>query len=82
MRTRKDGILEYIIGKHDEILEFLKLVEPYVIMKKSQVKLIKQILLTKKEVESQKDFTALIKLVDVFRELNYSKKRKVRALTP
>ena len=32
--------------------------------------------------QSKKDFEVLINLVDEFRELNYSKKRKVRTLTP
>ena len=36
MRIRKDGILEYIIGKQENITKFINLVEPYVIMKKLQ----------------------------------------------
>ena len=82
IRTRKDGILEYIIGQKSNILEFLKIVEPYVIMKKSQVELIKEIIVAKEKTATKKDFEALMKLVDLFRELNYSKKRKVRTLTP
>ena len=42
MRIRKDGILEYIIGRQENIVEFLKLVEPYVVMKKLQVGLLKK----------------------------------------
>lgn len=82
MRIRKDGILEYIIGKQENIIKFLNLVEPYVVMKKLQVALLKKIIVIKSKVESKKDFQALAKLIDTFRELNYSKKRKVRTLTP
>ena len=45
MRERKDGILEYTIGREASIREFLNLVEPYVIMKKDQVHLMFQILI-------------------------------------
>ncbi len=34
------------------------------------------------ESENQEDFNALAQLIDSFRELNYSKKRKIRKLTP
>ena len=82
LRTRKDGILEYIIGRQKKIEQFLKIVEPYVILKKPQVTLLKKILSLKKKVKVKKDFNKLAKLVDAFRKLNYSKKRKVRTLTP
>ena len=82
IRTRKDGILEYTINKIDNILEFLLIVEPFVILKRKQVALMKKILEQKKSIEQQSDFEALLKLVDSFRELNYSKKRKIRTLTP
>ena len=82
MRIRKDGILEYIIGKHDDIIQFIKLVEPYVVLKKRQIELLKKILIAKKNIRNKKDFKSLAKLIDAFRELNYSKKRKIRTLTP
>src|SRR3989344_2528191 len=82
IRERKDGITEYIIGKLDEITEFLKVIEPYVLLKKKQVQLMKKIIEAKKKVNNKKDFVVLINLVDKFRILNYSKKRKVRVLTP
>ena len=82
IRERNDGILEYTINKMDNIREFLSLVEPFVILKRKQIVLMKKILELKKKVENQKDFKALMKLIDTFRELNYSKKRKVRTLTP
>ncbi len=82
MRVRKDGILEYIIGRQENIIQFVKLVEPYVVMKKLQLKLLKKIIILKNKVQNKKDFQALAKLIDTFRELNYSKNRKVRILTP
>ena len=82
IRTRKDGILEYTINKIDNILEFLSIIEPFVILKRKQVVLMKQILQQKRKIEKESDFEALLKMVDSFRELNYSKKRKIRTLTP
>jgi len=82
LRERKDGILEYIISRTGNILGFLNLIEPYLILKKSQSVLAKEIIKAKSEVKNKEDFAALMKKVDSFRELNYSKKRKMRKLTP
>ncbi len=82
MRVRKDGILEYIIGKQENIATFIKLVKPYVVMKKLQIDLISKIIVQKSKVKNKEDFEFVMKLVDTFRELNYSKTRKVRTLTP
>ena len=82
LRIRKDGILEYIIGTQEGIKKFIEWVEPYSIMKKPQLDTLKRIIVLKGKVKNQKDFNALAKLINTFRELNYSKKRKVRTLTP
>ena len=82
MRERKDGILEYTINRVDDIEALLTIVEPYSIMKREQIKLMRAILKQKRSIESQNDFAHLLVLVDQFRELNYSKKRKKRMLTP
>ena len=82
LRERKDGILEYIINRKESIHRFLHMTEPYVILKKEQMKLMKKILTAKEKVAHKKDFEKLMELVDRFRELNYSKKRKKRTLTP
>ena len=74
--------MEYIISKKDAIREFLIAVEPYVILKNRQVKLMMNILDLKDQVKNKNDFNVLAKLIDSFRELNYSKKRKFRTLTP
>ena len=82
LRERKDGILEYVIGRVEAIKGLLAAVKPYVILKSGQVDLMLQILDRKEKVNSKKDFIALAKLIDRFRELNYSKKRKIHTLTP
>ncbi|KKQ21550.1 MAG: Homing endonuclease [Parcubacteria group bacterium GW2011_GWB1_43_8b] len=82
LRVRKDGILEYIIGKTDAIRKFLQIVKPFVILKKEQVNLMIKILDIKENIKNKNDFIKLAKLIDDFRELNYSKKRKKRILTP
>ena len=82
LRVRKDRILEYIIGRTDELREFLRIVKPFVILKKEQVTLMIEILDKKGKVKNKKDFRKLTDLIDRFRNLNYSKKRKKRILTP
>ncbi len=82
MRERKDGILEYAIHKAGDIREFLSWVRPYVILKKKQVALMEIILKQKARVSSASDFRRLMKLIQQFQVLNYSKNRKTRTLTP
>ena len=82
IRERNDGMLEYVVNKQDAIFEFLKIIKPFVILKKKQVLLMFKILDKKKSVKSQEEFNELAKLIDNFRELNYSKKRKKHKLTP
>ena len=82
LRRRKDGISEYIIGRMDQLKEFLEIVKPFVILKKKQVELMLLILNQKDKIENEHDFEVLLKLVDTFREFNYSKKRLIRTLTP
>ena len=82
LRRRNDGILEYIIGRQEAIIEFLKMIKPYVIRKEKQVALMTEIIGKKKSVKNQTDFNELAQLIDQFRELNYSKKRKRHKLTP
>ena len=82
LRERKDGILEYTINKRDAILAFLEMVKPYVVMKLRQTRLMLRILKKKPKVKSRKDFKDLMNLIEKFRNLNYSKKRKRHILTP
>ena len=82
IRERKDGILEYVINRKDNILFFLKLLKPYLILKRRQADLMIKILGKKEKVKDYNDFQQLMDLIDEFRNLNYSKKRKKHKLTP
>ena len=82
LRERKDGILEYSINKTDNLKFFLKSIKPFLILKKKQAELMLRVLAKKEKVKNFEDFKELAQLVDNFRKLNYSKKRKVRTLTP
>ena len=82
LRERKDGILEYSINRIDNLKLFLESIKPFLILKKKQADLMLKILAKKEKVKNQEDFKKLAQLVDTFRELNYSKKRKIRTLTP
>ena len=82
MRERNDGILEYTIGREEAIHTFLRFVSPYLILKQQQAALMLQILERKAKVKNKNDFSELMKIIDRFRELNYSKKRKRHTLTP
>lgn len=82
MRERKDGILEYTIGRKEAIEAFLKEISPYLILKKNQADLMREILKKKALVKNESDFESLMKLIQSFEELNYSRKRKKCRLTP
>ena len=82
LRIRKDGILEYIIGRSDSLRKFLEMVKPFVILQQEQVLLMQEILDKKEQIRDRKDFLAVAELIDHFRDINYSKKRKKRTLTP
>ena len=82
LRERKDGILEYSINKTNDLKLFLESIAPFLVLKKDQAKLMLKILAKKEKVKNLRDFKQLAQLVDGFRELNYSKKRKVRTITP
>lgn len=74
--------MEYIISRQEELKSFVGLVKPYLVLKQRQAILLEKILQAKQTVKTEKDFTELLQLIYSFRELNYSKKRKIRRLTP
>ena len=78
LRFRKDGILEYTISKQEEITEFLLHIKNYLVMKKPQAELVLEVMKLRQEIQTQKDFNVLMNKIDRFRELNYSKERKIR----
>ena len=82
LRRRKDGILEYTIGRQEQILELVAKVKPYLILKREQANLIERILKLKVSVKNEVDFSRLMELVNRFADLNYSKRRIKHKLTP
>lgn len=82
MRIRKDGILEYTINKANAIRKLLKMVIPFLVLKKKQAELMLKILDRKESINSKSDFVMIVAMIDKFRRLNYSKKRKRYTLTP
>ena len=75
IRHRKTGMSDYTIVDSKEVKKILKLLQPYVKLKKRQVDLGLQIL--ERLEESNSDFMEICRLVDKFKELNYSKKRTI-----
>ena len=78
IRLRNDGILEYTISRQEEITDFLLGIKDYLGMKKPQAELVLEVMKLRQGIKTQKDFNVLMNKVDRFRELNYSKKRKIR----
>jgi hypothetical protein len=76
IRYRKTGISDYTIVDTKEVKKLLLLLKPYVILKKEQINLGLEIFDKLENKKSDKDFLEICKLVDKFKELNYSKKRK------
>ena len=77
IRHRKTGISDYTIVEPREVRRILQLVQPYVRLKKEQIRLGLQILDRFPLVGDAEQLIALCRLVDGFRDLNYSKKRTV-----
>ena len=80
MRKRNDGVMEITVGRMAELLQLIEIVKPYTRLKRKQLELLEKILDAKEAVEDRKSFAKLLKLIDGYRNLNYSKKRNV--LTP
>ena len=76
LRKRNDGISELIIGDEKSQLAIIQSVLPFSKLKQKQLELMKEILEKKKKVKSAKDFLKLCYLIDRYKKLNYSKKRK------
>ena len=82
LRRRKDGILEYTIGRKEEILALVEAIKPYLLLKRRQADLLEKILILKSSVKNAKDFSKVMDLINQFGEINYSKKRIKHKLTP
>ena len=75
IRHRKTGISDYTIVETKEVKRILLLLQPYVKLKSKQVNLGLEIISKIDNKKSDEDFLEICKLVDKFKELNYSKKR-------
>ena len=76
IRSRNDEMVEYTIVGKDYVVEILRTIYPYLRLKKKHAKLAFKINRQWPEKFNQKNLLAIGKLVDQFKELNYSKKRK------
>ncbi len=77
VRLRNDGIAELTIGSMKAMRNLIRQIEPYLILKKQQARLLVQVLEHKEQVKSRDDFMNLVRLIDQFKGLNYSKKRSI-----
>ncbi len=75
LRKRNDGIVEFIIGDAKSIKELIKNLLPYLKLKRKQARLMLEILEIKSKIKNAMDFLKLAKKIDVFEQINYSKKR-------
>ena len=88
IRHRKTGISDYVIVEPKEVKRILTLLKPYVRLKIRHVELGLDIINKLENKKSDKDFLEICKLFDKFKDLNYSKKRKItyeivsKSLTP
>lgn len=88
IRHRKTGMSDYVIVEPKEVKKLLTLLHPYVKLKRKHVELGLEILNKLENKKSNKDFLDICKLVDKFKDLNYSKKRTItyevvsKSLTP
>jgi LAGLIDADG endonuclease len=77
IRRRKTGISDYTIVEPREVRRILELLQPYVRLKQEHVRLSLEILGRLPVGDDATEFVSLCRLVDRFRDLNYSKKRTV-----
>ncbi len=77
IRDRKTGISDYTIVESKEVKKILTLLKPYVKLKQRHIVLGLEIIDKLENKKSDKDFLEICKLVDEFKKINYSKKRKI-----
>ncbi len=77
IRHRKTGISDYVIVESKEVKQLLTSIQPYVRLKKEHVELGLEIIDKLENKKSNEDFLEICKLVDKFKDLNYSKKRTI-----
>ena len=77
IRHREREMSDYSIVNPKEVEKLLRLLQPYVVVKRKQLELGLKILQKLKTCKSAKRFLEICKLVDKFSKLNYSKKRTI-----
>jgi intein-encoded DNA endonuclease-like protein len=77
IRHRKTGISDYTIVEPGEVRKILQMLKPYVRLKSEHVKLGIKILDLLNQVTGADDFLDVCRMVDCFKNLNYSKKRRM-----
>ena len=77
IRHRKTGISDYTIVESKVVKKLLTLLKPYVKLKKRHVELGLEIINLLENKKSNQDFLEICKLVDKFKDINYSKKRTI-----
>ena len=75
--TKNRTTFDWIVKDQKDCKELLELFKMYTRGKKKQVELGLEILNKLENKKSNKDFLEICKLVDKFKQLNYSKKRKI-----
>ncbi|WP_448380698.1 LAGLIDADG family homing endonuclease [Gloeomargarita sp.] len=81
IRERKDGMSEYSVVDVKAVEQVLSQLRPYIRLKQKQCDLVLEIVAELKHSArlSPQDFLALARKVDVFAELNDSKKRTIKS---
>jgi intein-encoded DNA endonuclease-like protein len=77
IRRRKTGISDYTIVEVREVQRILRLLQPYVRLKREHVRLGLEILQELPLMGDAAQMVALAHLVDRFQDINYSKKRSI-----
>ena len=77
IRNRKTEISDYTIVDFKKVKEILTLLKPYARLKKRHIELGLEIINLLENKKSLSDFLEICKLVDKFKEINYSKKRTI-----
>lgn len=75
IRHRKTGISDYTVVEPEEVKKILRMVKPYVILKKKHVNIGLKILEKIPFADNPEKFLTLCRLVDIYKNINYSKKR-------
>ena len=80
LRRRDDGVSELALVGVQTVKPFLELLQPYLLVKKNQTKIVLEICNKLSKNQSPEQFIELCEKVDLLESMNDSKKRKNRAV--